>query len=168
MKTPANIKELFSYRLNRLAFLSSAIAETLNKQHYDLDKQTWRILGLLGAFQPMSLKALAREANLDKSRASKAVAALTQRGLVERKADEHDGRGIQLSLSETGQQLYADVFPMALRRNEEILEVLTPAQRAEFDDILDKLIFKARIMFDSVGEPKNANGGASKEAPPHR
>lgn len=163
MKTPTNIKELFSYRLNRLAFLSSAIAETLNKQHFDLDKQTWRILGLLGAFQPMSLKALAREANLDKSRASKAVTALTQRGLVRREADERDGRGIQLSLSEAGQQLYAEVFPMALRRNEEILEALTPAQRAEFDEILDKLIFKARIMFDSVNESKTAKRAPAKK-----
>lgn len=158
MKSPTNIKELFSYRLNRLAFLSSAIAETLNQRHFGLDKQTWRILGLLGAFQPMSLKGLAKEANLDKSRASKAVTALTQRGLVERRADENDGRGIQLSLSEAGQQLYAEVFPMALRRNDEILEALTPAQREEFDDILDKLIFKARIMLDSVSERNDARG----------
>ena len=151
MKTPTNIKELFSYRLNRLAFLSSTIAETLNQQRFGLDKQTWRILGLLGAFQPMSLKALAKEANIDKSRASKAVAALIQRNLIERKTDENDGRGIQLSLSSAGQKLYAEVFPMALSRNNEILDALSPSEQKQFDEILDKLIFKARIMLDSVG-----------------
>lgn len=156
MKQPANIKELFSYRLNRLAFLSSAIAESINKEHYGLDKQEWRFIGLLGAFQPMSLKGLAKEANIDKSRASKSVASLTQRGLIIRKTDEHDGRGIQLSLSPGGQALYAKVFPMALSRNSEILNVLNPAEKELFDHILDKLIFKSKIMLDSLHAAKKA------------
>jgi DNA-binding MarR family transcriptional regulator len=155
MKQPTNIKELFSYRLNRLAFLSSTIAETINKERYGLDKQEWRFIGLLGAFQPMSLKNLAREANIDKSRASKSVALLTQRGLIERRANEQDGRGVQLSLSEAGQALYAEVFPMALRRNNEILDALTPSEKEQFDRILDKLIFKAIIMLESL----NASSG---------
>lgn len=150
MKQPANIKELFSYRLNRLAFLSSTIAENINKEHFGLDKQDWRFIGLLAAFQPMSLKSLAREANIDKSRASKSVASLTSRGLIERKTDEQDGRGIQLSLSPKGQELYAEVFPQALSRNNEILDALSPAEKELFDTILDKLLFKSKLMLDSL------------------
>jgi len=40
----------------------------------------WRIIGLLGAFAPMSLNQLAREANFDKSQASRTVAELIRRG----------------------------------------------------------------------------------------
>ncbi len=148
MKQPENIKQLFSYRLNRLAFLSSSLAESINQDLFDLDKQGWRFIGLLGAFQPMSLKMLAKEANIDKSRASKAVASLSERGLIQRRGSESDGRSIELSLSEKGEELYASAFPIALRRNNEILDVLTPEEREQFDVILDKLIFRTKILMD--------------------
>ncbi len=148
MKQPANIKDLFSYRLNRLAFLSSTLAESINQDLFDLDKQGWRFIGLLAAFQPMSLKTLAKEANIDKSRASKAVANLTERGLIRRRADDTDGRSIQLSLSEEGERLYAQAFPIALRRNNEILDILTDTEKEQFDAILEKLIFRTKIMMD--------------------
>lgn len=148
MKHPQNIKELFSYRLNRLAFLSSTLAESINQDMFGLDKQGWRFIGLLGAFQPMSLKMLAKEANIDKSRASKAVASLSERGLIKRKGSDSDGRSIELSLSEEGEKLYATAFPIALRRNNEILEVLSADERAQFDQILDKLIFRTKILMD--------------------
>ena len=151
MKQARNIKELFSYRLNRLAFLSSAIAEKINKGSHGLDKQDWRFVALLAAFEPMSLKSLAKEANIDKSRASKSVASLIQRGLVVRRADERDGRGIQLSLSEAGRALYEVVFPLAISRNEQLLDALAPAEQAMFDQALDKLLFRAKLVFDSVG-----------------
>ena len=46
MKQPENIKELFSYRLNRLAFLSSTLAESINQDLFGLDKQSWRFMVL--------------------------------------------------------------------------------------------------------------------------
>jgi len=148
MKQPENIKELFSYRLNRLAFLSSTLAESINQDLFGLDKQSWRFIGLLAAFAPMSLKTLAKEANIDKSRASKAVASLSERGLIRRKSSDSDGRSIQLSLSEEGEQLYASAFPIALRRNNEILDVLTAQEKEQFDVIIDKLIFRTKILMD--------------------
>ncbi|WP_172642781.1 MarR family winged helix-turn-helix transcriptional regulator [Advenella kashmirensis] len=148
MKQPENIKELFSYRLNRLAFLSSTLAESINQDLFDLDKQGWRFIGLLAAFAPMSLKMLAKEANIDKSRASKAVASLYERGLIQRRNSDSDGRSIQLSLSEEGEKLYASAFPIALRRNNEILDVLTEAEKEQFDLILEKLIFRTKILMD--------------------
>lgn len=148
MKQPENIKELFSYRLNRLAFLSSTLAESINQDLFGLDKQSWRFIGLLAAYAPMSLKTLAKEANIDKSRASKAVASLSERGLIQRKNSDRDGRSIQLSLSEEGEKLYASAFPIALRRNNEILDVLTPQEKELFDTIIDKLIFRTKILMD--------------------
>lgn len=150
MKQPAHIKELFSYRLNHLAFLSSAIAESLNKERYGLDKQDWRFLALLAAFQPMSLKSLAKEANIDKSRASRSIASLERRGLITRRADDRDGRGIQLSLSPEGEALYAEVFPLALSRNEDLLDALSPAEKEQINFMLDKLLYRARVMFGSL------------------
>jgi len=68
---PANLKELFSFRLNVLAHLSSKIAALVNEHEFGLDSREWRIIGLLGAFSPFSLQTLAREVTVDKSQASR-------------------------------------------------------------------------------------------------
>ncbi len=164
MKQPENIKELFSYRLNRLAFLSSTLAESINQDLFGLDKQSWRFIGLLAAYAPMSLKTLAKEANIDKSRASKAVASLSERGLIQRKNSDSDGRSIQLSLSEEGEKLYASAFPIALRRNNEILDVLTQQEKEQFDTIVDKLIFRTKILMDlHPGRKKDATAAPDRK-----
>ena len=110
MNSPTNLKELFSFRLNMLAHMSSKIAALINEREFELDSREWRIIGLLGAFSPFSLQALAREVNVDKSQASRIVAGLIQRGILQRGADETDGRGVQLSLSPAGRVIYRKVL----------------------------------------------------------
>src|SRR5690606_8213452 len=122
--------------------------KSINAVLFGLAKQSRRALVLLPAFAPMWQKTLAKEANIDKSRASKAVASLSERGLIRRKSSDSDGRSIQLSLSEEGEQLYASAFPIALRRNNEILDVLTAQEKEQFDVIIDKLIFRTKILMD--------------------
>jgi len=77
---PTALKELFSYRLNRLAYVSSRIAAGLNESRYGVGPREWRIIALLGAAPDMSLNAVAREANIDKSQASRTVSELIERG----------------------------------------------------------------------------------------
>lgn len=136
---PANLKELFSYRLNRLAHVSSRMAARANETQYDLGSRDWRIIGLLGAFAPLSLNALAHEANIDKSQASRSIGELIERGYVKRGTDELDGRGVRLDLTTQGKALYRKVFPKAVDRNERILAVLTEQERDVLERALDKL-----------------------------
>ena len=90
--TPANLTELFTFRLNRLASTHSRLAELINDRQYGLGMRDWRMLAMLGAFSPLSLNQLARETNIDKSLASRSASALIERGLVTRSTDEADGR----------------------------------------------------------------------------
>ncbi|HYG42607.1 MAG TPA: MarR family winged helix-turn-helix transcriptional regulator [Bordetella sp.] len=144
---PAELKDLFSYRLNRLAHVSSRIAAGLNESRYGVGPREWRIIALLGAAAPMSLNALARESNVDKSQASRAVSELIERKLIRRSADAEDGRGISLDLTAAGRRLYQEMFPAAVVRNESLLEVLTAAERDTIERALDKLIVRALEMF---------------------
>jgi DNA-binding MarR family transcriptional regulator len=140
---PTNLKELFSFRLNVLAHLSSKIAALVNDQEFGLDSREWRIIGLLGAFSPFSLQTLAREVNVDKSQASRIVSGLIERGLLQRGADENDGRGVQLSLTTQGKTLYRKVFPKAVKRNEAVLSVLSPNDRECLERALTLLTARA-------------------------
>lgn len=145
---PTALKELFSYRLNRLAYVSSRIAAGLNESRYGVGPREWRIIALLGAAPDMSLNAVAREANIDKSQASRTVSELIERGLICRSADSQDGRGVSLDLTRTGRALYEEMFPAAVQRNEAMLSVLSPAERVEMERMLDKLTAHALEMLN--------------------
>jgi DNA-binding MarR family transcriptional regulator len=150
MKSPANLKELFSFRLNMLPYMSSKIAALINEREFELDSREWRIIGLLGAFSPFSLQALAREVNVDKSQASRIVSSLIQRGILQRGADETDGRGVQLSLSPAGRAIYRKVFPKAVKRNEALLSVLSDEDRMCLERILTQLTDRAGELLDDA------------------
>lgn len=140
---PANLKELFSFRLNVLAYMSSKLAARAIQQEFELDSREWRIIGLLGAFSPFSLQTLAAEVNVDKSQASRIVSGMIQRGLLHRDADENDGRGVQLSLTPQGRALYRKIFPKAIKRNEALLSVLDDEDRVALERIMHKLTVRA-------------------------
>lgn len=145
---PAALKELFSYRLNRLAYVSSRIAAGLNESRYGVGPREWRIIALLGAAPDMSLNAVAREANIDKSQASRTVSELIERGLICRSADSQDGRGVSLDLTRAGRDLYDDMFPAAIQRNDAMLSVLTDEERDAMERMLDKLTAHALEMLN--------------------
>lgn len=147
---PTNLKELFSFRLNVLAHMSSKIAALVNEREFELDSREWRIIGLLGAFSPFSLQALAREVNVDKSQASRIVSSLIQRGLLQRGADENDGRGVQLSLTQQGKTVYRKVFPKAVKRNEALLSVLSESDRQCLERILTQLTDQAKRLLEDA------------------
>lgn len=134
-----HFKELVSFRVNMLATYWSRLAAESNQRDFDLDPREWRILGMLGAYAPMSLQGLAREVNIDKSLASRSVSLMIARGLLQRGSDESDGRGVQLTLTPQGKQLYRKVFPKAVKRNEELLSVLSQQEREVFDRVLNLL-----------------------------
>lgn len=154
MNSPTNLKELFSFRLNVLALMSSKIAALVNEREFELDSREWRIIGLLGAFSPFSLQALAREVNVDKSQASRIVSGLIQRGLLQRGTDETDGRGVQLSLTPQGRAMYRKVFPKAVKRNEALLSVLSNEDRQSLERILTQLTDRAGEL---LGEARLKN-----------
>ena len=159
--TARNFKELVSFRLNMLASHWSRLAAESNQRDFELDPREWRILGMLGTNAPMSLQGLAREVNIDKSLASRAVSLMIDRGLLQRGSDEFDGRGVQLSLTTKGKQLYRKVFPKAVKRNEELLSVLGSEERAVFDRALDLLTAHAHEALAR----ERANGAKRRRKP---
>lgn len=130
--------------MNILVGLWTRLATEMNQRDFGIDQREWRIVGLLGGYAPMSLLGLAREAKLDKSQASRSVSGLIERGLVRRDLDAQDGRGVQLSLTPQGRTLYRKVFPRAVKRNEALLSVLTPKERAVLEGALSRLTLHAQ------------------------
>jgi DNA-binding MarR family transcriptional regulator len=148
---PETIRDLLSYRIHRLANALSRGAALRYRRDFDVSLMEWRILALLGAFAPMTLKRLSREAGLDKSQASRAVAGLVARGLVLRSTGEGDGREIALRLSAEGGRLQRGLMDAARARDAAFRAVLSPAECGMLDGMLHRLEAEARRQASLAG-----------------
>jgi DNA-binding MarR family transcriptional regulator len=140
------IRDLLSYRIHRLANALSRGAALRYRREFDVSLMEWRILALLGAFAPMTLKRLARESGLDKSQASRAVAGLVARGLVLRLPGEGDARELALRLSAEGERLQQGLMQAARERDAALRAALGATERAVLDAALDRLEATARRL----------------------
>lgn len=138
------IKDLLSYRIHRLANALSRGAALRYRREFGVSLMEWRILALLGGFAPLTLKDLARESGLDKSQASRAVAALVGRGLVLRETGREDAREVALRLSADGRQTCEGLMRAARERDAAFAACLTEQERAVLDAAILRLQAEAR------------------------
>ncbi len=95
---------------------------------------------------PVSVTALATEANLTKSQASRAAQGLANRGLAAKSASATDGRGVTLALTPPGRRLWRRVMRLIARRNREIFGCLTNTEQQQFGALLNRLIEAAKTQ----------------------
>jgi len=92
------------------------------------------------ADQPVRTQAaLAQAINADKSRIIGVLDELQERGLIHRQPDETDRRVHLLSLTPAGDRLRRSVEAGIRRREDQVLSVLTPADRDAFLESLKAL-----------------------------
>lgn len=156
--TPDTIRDLLSYRIHRLANALSRGAALRYRRDFDVSLMEWRILALLGASAPMTLKRLSREAGLDKSQASRAVAGLVARGLVLRLPGEGDAREVALRLSPGGDRLQQGLMRAARERDAALRAALSDADRAALDRALGLLEAEARRLAGLGAPPRRGDG----------
>ena len=143
----AEIQDLLSYRLHKVANLLSRGAELRYKREFGVSLWEWRSLALLGAAsEPLSLNHLAHAAGIHKSQMSRVVSALAARKLVERSANAADGRGVHLELSRAGRRLYHGLIEAASERDAAFRRCLSTQEKAVFDKALAKLAGRAREL----------------------
>jgi DNA-binding MarR family transcriptional regulator len=105
-----------------------------------------RCLAAIGAFAPLSVKDLAHRANVDKGQASRAAQSLVDKGLVVKTPSAADARGVELAFTPAGEQLWRRLMRVIERRNAEIVACLSPAEQAQLDGLLGRLVAHARTL----------------------
>jgi DNA-binding MarR family transcriptional regulator len=139
-----------THRLHTLHKLSDRLSQAAYLQDASITMSEGRCLAAVGAFEPLSIVALAQAANLDKGQASRAAQALVDAGLVRKSSDAADGRGVVLALTPKGRARWQKVMALIERRNREIFGVLTRDERERFGKMLDTLIARARADLASA------------------
>ncbi len=87
---------------------------------------------------PATVSSVARALNVDQPRASKLVAAAVEAGLVQREADQTDGRRAPLLTTEAGQALLEDVHQFRRGTFSAAMAGWSDAERADFARLLTR------------------------------
>jgi DNA-binding MarR family transcriptional regulator len=138
------LEQTLTYRLHLLHKLTDHESQLAYPQETGLSLATGRCLAAVGAFEPLSVKALAARANLNKGQASRAAQALVDQGLVAKCNSTLDGRGVVLTLTEAGQRTWRRTMDLIETRNQQIFGCLSDADQTVLSKLLDQLIVHAQ------------------------
>lgn len=142
MSTPLN--RTLTYRLHQLHKLTDSDSQAVYPERTGLSMSDGRCLTTIGTFEPLSVKELAEKANLNKGQASRAAQALVDQGMVIKADHPDDGRGVVLTLTPGGREVFAQAMDMIHQRNEQIFGCLNAREKAQLSTMFDRLIAHAR------------------------
>ena len=143
----AKPSDLVSSKVIRLANVLRRSSTLVYGRRFGLSQVEWRIVALVGEHAPISLNALAELMGLDKGQTSRGVSALVVGRLVLREY-RREGRGVRITLTKRGAQVYDELMISALARNDILLRGMSDAERREFFEILDRLTSLARSILE--------------------
>ncbi len=141
---PAVLDRHLTYRMHLLHKLTDQESQRRYPMQTGLSLSDGRCLSAIGAFEPLSINALAQKANLNKAQASRAAQALVDQGLVNKMDSATDGRGVELTLTPAGRKAWKLVMDLVDSRNQEIFGCLNAAEKRQLGDLFDRLIEHAR------------------------
>ncbi len=138
-----HLTEFFPYQLTQLqAKVSDSIADIYTGR-FELSRQEWRVLASLGNGELLSAKQIGEQTNLEKMPASRAITKMQTQGLLVKSTDKTDKRSSLLKLTEQGLSIYQQLIPMVLEREQELLSVLSVQEKAQLNEIIEKLTLKS-------------------------
>jgi DNA-binding MarR family transcriptional regulator len=125
----------------RLSVASNAVSDRVAAAYqarFGLKVPEWRVIAVIAEEGAATQAALVEATQMDKMTVSRAVAALAGRGLLMRDRAA-DRRTRALSLTPAGGTLYAEIAPMALGIEAELLAGFSAADRAQFMALLQRI-----------------------------
>lgn len=138
------LKHFLPYQLNHLAETVSRSFSKIYAEKYGIGIPEWRVIATLGEHGAMTARDISTATSMHKTKVSRAVAALEKRRFVARDKNPDDRREQVLKLTTGGIALYEDIIPKALAYSDGLQASLTDEQKAQLNDIFDRLHQAAR------------------------
>lgn len=118
--------------------VSTRIAEQYRKR-FALKTTEWRIMAVLGDAGGLTQREMSQLTLMDKVPVNRACKRLEERGLIQRSPNAADGRSHLLELTAEGRAVHAGIMPLALKIEEELFAVLSPAEQASLREMLSRV-----------------------------
>jgi DNA-binding MarR family transcriptional regulator len=140
------LERFLPYRLSVLTNTASGAIARLYAERFGLSIPEWRVMAVLGRFEPLSANQVCERTAMDKVRVSRAATRLTSRRLIVRATDAGDRRRSKLRLSARGRRMHDDIVPLALAKEAALLSSLSADERDALDGLLAKLQARAATL----------------------
>jgi DNA-binding MarR family transcriptional regulator len=140
------LNQFIPYLMVNLAKRISDSCATIYQQEFDVTIPEWRILARLAESKSENSRELAKLTFMDKSKVSRAVKLLDEKGYLVRVKADTDNRMTHLSLSKKGRKLYEGIAPEALRWESDLLSALDVTEYRDLIRIVRKLDSRLDIL----------------------
>ncbi len=150
------LETFLPYRLNRLADAVSRDFSRIYRDRHGMTRPEWRLLATLGQYGTMTATEIGQHSSMHKTKVSRAVSALEQRGWLKRQAHEGDRRLEYLTLTKAGESAYRELVPLAKAFEERMFGILSARDR---DAVLTALraLEQANDIIDPAEEDSHAS-----------
>ena len=141
MREPYPLEDNLGYLLNRCAL---AMAAQFEKELalFDVTLAQWGALIAIDAGRASTPSELARAVGIDKGAATRLIARLSAKKLVERGKNLEDGRSTLLALSAEARELMPTLTALSKKVNHEMLALLSPSEGRQLKALLARLTEK--------------------------
>jgi DNA-binding MarR family transcriptional regulator len=140
------LEHFLPYRLSVLSnTVSGRIAKSYAEQ-FQLTVPEWRVMAVLGRFPGLTAAEVTERTAMDKVQVSRAVARLKQTHRIEQRAVEGDRRARHLFLTPDGQDVYAEIVPLAREYEQRFTASLNANEKTQLDRLIDKLTAAAGTL----------------------
>ncbi len=147
------LEQFLPYRLNVVAsFVSRALARIYGEK-FGLGIPEWRVIAMLGEFGKLTSRDVGELSQMHKTKVSRAVTELEERGLIDRLANKADRREAFLALTAPGRKIYEEIVPLALGFEKRLLDGIAAEDIKIFEMVLATLTDRGRLLSAGVSEP---------------
>ena len=149
-----NVFDLETFLPYELSVVTNRISRAFARRYaeaFGLTIPEWRVMAIVGAFAPLSSNAVCERAAMDKTKVSRAVTSLVEKGYLERARHAADGRLVALALTPAGQSVHQGIVPLAREVETQLVAVLSEAERASLRRVLRKLDTRVRELAPDGG-----------------
>jgi len=147
-----DLQDFLPYLLNQAAEATSRGFQATYRTRHGLTRTQWRVLANLGRFGAMTARDICRISHIEKTKVSRAVAALEGEGLLTRATSPDDRRVENLTLTDSGREVFGEIGQHALEFDAALRQRLGPDLATRIDAILREII---ALQSDSAGGEEN-------------
>ncbi|GAB5389363.1 MAG: MarR family transcriptional regulator [Alphaproteobacteria bacterium] len=134
------------YRLASCGALVSAAFAREYGGRFGVSLAEWRVMAILGETAPLSSRDLVAATFMDKAKVSRAVSSMEAAGLLDRAPHATDNRLLELSLTDKGRSVHAEIAALALEWEADLISAL-PEGTAE-------ALIEALVKIEQAVEPE--------------
>jgi DNA-binding MarR family transcriptional regulator len=134
-----DLDDFLPYLLNQAAEATSHGFQSIYRDSYGFTRTQWRVMANLGKFGAMTARDICAVSHIEKTKVSRAVAALEQSEMLLRTPSETDRRAEVLSLTPRGQTTFARLGQLAIGFDHDLRAQLGPDEAALLAAILRRL-----------------------------